>query len=215
MRSRTVTASSPYESLFWEESSPGSMRGLLTAALESFAEQGFHGTSTREIARKARMSPAALYAHFKSKEELLYRISIVLATKGLETLREAASVDGSVRDRLARVIRTHAAFHARMWTAARVANLELHALTPRHRRVIEDIYQKTKQVIHECVSSGVKAGEFEVDDISLTNVAIMSLVVSVCRWYSPEGVLSPDEVGERCAKLVMKMVAPSTRSPRQ
>jgi AcrR family transcriptional regulator len=48
---------------------------LLEAAVIAFAEKGFHGTTTRDIATAAGMSPAALYVHHKSKEELLYLIS--------------------------------------------------------------------------------------------------------------------------------------------
>ena len=48
---------------------------LLEAAVTAFAEKGFHATTTRDIAAAAGMSPAALYVHHKSKEELLHLIS--------------------------------------------------------------------------------------------------------------------------------------------
>jgi AcrR family transcriptional regulator len=48
---------------------------LLDAAIAAFAEKGSHGTTTRDVATAAGMSPAALYVHHRSKEELLYLIS--------------------------------------------------------------------------------------------------------------------------------------------
>ena len=48
---------------------------LLAAAIEAFAAKGLHGTTTRDIAAGAGMSPAALYVHHRSKEELLFLIS--------------------------------------------------------------------------------------------------------------------------------------------
>ena len=48
---------------------------LLEAAVASFAARGFHGTTTRDIAAGAGMSPAALYVHHRSKEELLHQIA--------------------------------------------------------------------------------------------------------------------------------------------
>ena len=54
---------------------------LLDAATAAFAEKGFHGTTTRDIATAAGMSSAALYVHHKSKEELLYLISRTGATR--------------------------------------------------------------------------------------------------------------------------------------
>jgi AcrR family transcriptional regulator len=48
---------------------------LLAAAVSAFAERGYHATTTRDIAAAAGMSPAALYVHHASKEELLYEIA--------------------------------------------------------------------------------------------------------------------------------------------
>ena len=45
---------------------------LLTAAVAAFGAKGFHATSTRDIARAASLSPAAVYVHHQSKEDLLY-----------------------------------------------------------------------------------------------------------------------------------------------
>lgn len=53
-------------------SSEGSMRDrILRVALELFTEQGYDGTSLREIAERLNVTKAALYYHFKSKEALL------------------------------------------------------------------------------------------------------------------------------------------------
>lgn len=44
---------------------------ILDAALVEFGEHGFGGSSTEKIARRAGLSQAGLYAHFKSKDEIL------------------------------------------------------------------------------------------------------------------------------------------------
>ena len=62
---------------------------LLEAAVIAFAEKGFHATTTRDIASAAGMSPAALYVHHKSKEELLYLISKDGHEHVLRLIREA------------------------------------------------------------------------------------------------------------------------------
>jgi AcrR family transcriptional regulator len=45
---------------------------ILLAAGKLFASQGYHGTSTREIARLADVSENTLFRHFVSKEELFW-----------------------------------------------------------------------------------------------------------------------------------------------
>src|ERR1700755_541895 len=48
-------------------------------ALELFAEQGYEKTSLREIAERLDVTKAALYYHFKTKEDILVSISDDLA----------------------------------------------------------------------------------------------------------------------------------------
>ena len=48
-----------------------SRQAIRSAALEAFAELGYHGASMAEIARRAGVSKALIYQHVPSKEELL------------------------------------------------------------------------------------------------------------------------------------------------
>src|SRR5262245_55489368 len=43
---------------------------ILTAAMELFAEKGFRGTTTRDLATQAEVNEAIIFRHFKNKEEL-------------------------------------------------------------------------------------------------------------------------------------------------
>ncbi|MFH9859146.1 TetR/AcrR family transcriptional regulator [Streptomyces sp. NPDC017202] len=56
-------------------------------ALELFAEQGYEKTSLREIAEHLQVTKAALYYHFKTKEEIIVSIFTDL-TKPIEDLIE-------------------------------------------------------------------------------------------------------------------------------
>jgi len=43
---------------------------ILDAAFHLFLEQGYHGSSMRQVAREAGITPAAIYNHFEGKEAL-------------------------------------------------------------------------------------------------------------------------------------------------
>lgn len=47
---------------------------LIAAASELFAERGFHGTTARDIARRARVNLAAGHYHCGSKKELYLEV---------------------------------------------------------------------------------------------------------------------------------------------
>ncbi|WP_371615138.1 TetR/AcrR family transcriptional regulator [Streptomyces sp. NBC_00454] len=191
----------------WSEVTPDAARRLLVAAVEAFAERGYHATTTRDIAGRAGMSPAALYIHYKTKEELLHRISRIGHDKALEILDTAASGPGTAAERLDVAVRAFVRWHAAHHTTARVVQYELDALGPEHRSEIVALRRQSDAAIRRILSDGVAAGEFDVPDVPGTTLAVLSLCIDVARWFSAEGRRTPDEVGALYAGLVLRMVA--------
>ncbi|MEV0491536.1 TetR/AcrR family transcriptional regulator [Streptomyces atratus] len=195
------------ESSPWGEVTPEAARRLLVAAVDAFAERGYHATTTRDIAGRAGMSPAALYIHYKTKEELLHRISRIGHDRALLLLEAAADSDGTASERLAGAVRSFVRWHAEQHTTARVVQYELDALGEEHRTEIVALRRKSDAVIRRIISEGVRAGEFDVPDIPGTTLAVLSLCIDVARWFSAQGSRTPDEVGDLYADLVLRMVA--------
>jgi AcrR family transcriptional regulator len=190
----------------WAEVSPEAARRLLVAAVDAFAERGYHATTTRDIAGRAGMSPAALYIHYKTKEELLHRISRIGHDRALGILRRAESDGGTSAERLAQVVRAFVRWHAEQHTTARVVQYELDALGPEHRPEIVALRRQSDAVVRRILEDGVRDGEFDVADIPGTTLAVLSLCIDVARWFNEEGSRSPAEVGELYAGLALKMV---------
>lgn len=191
----------------WAEVTPEAARRLLVAAVEAFAERGYHATTTRDIAGRAGMSPAALYIHFRTKEDLLYRISRIGHDSALELLSAAESADGTPSSRLAQAVRSFVCWHAERHTTARVVQYELDSLGEEHRREIVDLRRRTDGVVRRILQDGVRRGEFDVPDVPGTTLAVLSLCVDVARWFNGSGRLAADEVGTLYADLVLRMVA--------
>lgn len=62
------------ESLQDEEDMTEKQRRILESAIKIFAEKGFHGSSTSEIARDAGVAEGTIFRHFKTKKDLLYAL---------------------------------------------------------------------------------------------------------------------------------------------
>lgn len=190
----------------WAEVSPDAARRLLIAAVDAFAERGYHATTTRDIASRAGMSPAALYIHYKTKEELLHRISRLGHDKALAILRAAADGEGTAADRLSAAVRSFVRWHAGHHTTARVVQYELDALSAEHRAEIVVLRRLSDAAVREIINDGVRAGEFDVPDVPGTTLAVLSLCIDVARWFDVGGRRTPDEVGALYADLVLRMV---------
>ncbi|MDT9686513.1 TetR/AcrR family transcriptional regulator [Streptomyces sp. TRM76323] len=194
------------EDVPWGEVTPDAARRLLVAAVDAFAERGYHATTTRDIASRAGMSPAALYIHYKTKEELLHRISRIGHDKALRILEKAADGPGTAAERLADAVRSFVRWHAERHTTARVVQYELDALGPEHRAEIVALRRRTDAAVRRIIGEGVAAGEFDVPDVPGTTLAVLSLCIDVARWFNAQGSRTPDEVGALYADLVLRMV---------
>lgn len=179
---------------------------IRNAAIASFAEVGYGGTSTRQIAKRLNMSAAAMYPHYGSKEELLYAIALDGHRGVLEALRAADDATLDPTDRLKCVVAQFARWQAEHHELAKVVQYELHGLTPAHFRAIAAIRRDTTEVIAEVVRAGVDTGEFDVDDPGDVVLAISSLCVDVCRWFPSRSQRDPVALGATYARLAVRLV---------
>jgi len=190
-----------------ERSRAGATRArLFEAAARAFAEKGFHGTTTRDIATAAGMSPAALYVHHRSKEELLYLISRTGHERTLRLVREAAASSDDPVEALSRVVREFAVHHARENVRARVVNYELAALSPEHLAEIRGIRRAISREIRDLVERGTASGAFDTPDPRAAATALLSLGIDIARWYREEGDWTPEDVAERYVRIALRIV---------
>lgn len=191
----------------WRSVTPDAARRMLIAAAHAFAGKGYHATTTRDIASLAGMSPAAVYIHYRSKEELLFNISLVGHETSLKLLRSITGADPV--ERLHNAVKAFAGWHAEFHTTARVVQYELGALTPEHHAEVAELRRGIDQQMRSFIADGVAEGVFDVPDLRGATLAVLSLCIDVARWYQPGGKRTPDEIGALYADLVLRMVRPA------
>ncbi|MFE7189284.1 TetR/AcrR family transcriptional regulator [Kitasatospora sp. NPDC057541] len=179
---------------------------LLQAAVESFAERGFHATTTRDIATAAGMSPAALYIHYPSKAALLAEISRAGHAATLELVRTAAAGEGDPVTRMRCLVEEFTTWHARARTVGRVVNYELHALPQDAYGVVAALRLDIEREVSALIEAGVTAGAFEVAEVRTAARAVTSLGIDVSRWYTDRSSETPEELGRRYGELVLRML---------
>lgn len=179
---------------------------LWRAAVEAFAARGFHGTTTRDIATGAGMSPAALYVHHRSKEEVLYAISREGHLTALELCERALTSAPDPVDQLVRLVRDFVRHHAEHSTVARIVNYELAALDETHRGEIDRMRDRMDALVRELVERGCAQGAFRTDEPAMTAGAVLSMGIDVSRWYRADRGWSPDAVADHYCALALRMV---------
>lgn len=199
----------------WPEDLGEVARKLLTSAVRCFAANGYHATTTRDIAAGVGLSPAAMYVHFPTKELVLFKIVRSGHERALADLQtsEVAQSGDAVRT-LRVLISRYTAWHARHHVTARVAQYELSGLTAEHYEDILHLRHQTNEVFRHAVAKGVADSTFDQVDVNRVVRAMLSLAIDLIRWYRLDGSDHPDELGEFYADLALKMVtSPAAPAP--
>jgi AcrR family transcriptional regulator len=185
---------------------PDGYRRVFLAAVGAFSERGFHGTTTRDIAARAGMSPAALYVHFRSKEEVLYRIASSALDLTRDLMREAAEQPQRPPARLQAVVRALTMWLTCHHAIARVVLYQLDALTPEHLAEVRDKQRDVVRAVEQIVAEGMSTGEFAIADTRGAANAAVSLCVDVARWYRPGLWRTPEQVSALNAEAALRIV---------
>lgn len=199
-----MTTSTEHHEL-WGDAGPGSRR-ILEAALSAFAARGYHGASTRDIATAAGMSPAAVYAHHRTKADLLFAISLAGHRSALAAVERSVRGETTPVARIRALVHDYTAWHARNHLLARVVQYELNALPAEQRAAVVELRRRTEEFVRSEVRAGADAGAFRTPDVDGATLAILSLGVDVSRWYVPGGTHTPIDLGRRYAGLVLAML---------
>jgi AcrR family transcriptional regulator len=190
----------------FDDVQPKNSQRLLLAAITAFARHGFHGTTTREIAAIAGLSPAALYTHYPTKASLFYEISLVGHRYILELTKEALAGDDDPAEKISRLVRASVMYHAEEVTLTRVVNSEFRgALDRRSLKIILGMRHEISDRVRAVVEEGVAAGLFSVPDVHTATVAMLRLM-DVSPWYNAAGLMNPEELADAFRSLILAML---------
>jgi AcrR family transcriptional regulator len=207
---RRRTGTLDHNAGLWAHIEPESSRLLLLSALDAFLARGFHAATTREIAERAGMSPAAVYVHWKAKHDLLFEISRIGHRAVLDVVEQALEqAPGDPEVRVHSFVSAFATWHAENHALARVIQYEFKKLPRRQFRQIVEIRARFEELMRDELDGGVAAGVFDVTDLDGTTLAVLSLCIDLARWYEPSPEHSSAQaIGELYAGLVLRMLRP-------
>ena len=82
-------------------------RKILDEAVQLFKEKGYMGSSVRDLATTLNIKAASLYAHIRSKEEILEWICFGIAQDFFVELQEVQKTEVNPKDKLNLFIDKH------------------------------------------------------------------------------------------------------------
>jgi len=152
---------------------------ILKVATELFADQGFKGTTTRQIADRAGVNEAIIFRHFPTKEELYWAVIEHKCQEGhgRKIVRDRLAGSGSHHEIFAGIAEDFLRSRERDFTLGRLllfTALENHRLSHRFfRSHIAELYEELAQYIRQ----QIEAGKFRKVDPLLAARGFWGMVV--------------------------------------
>ncbi len=176
---------------------------IIDAAARVFAERGFHGATTQDIADVLGIKQASLYYYFSSKEAALELVCL----KGVEGFFEAAKAiaarPDTARKRLSLLINSHLSPLLDRRDYVKVFLNERQHLPSESRRRIGRWSRGLERIFEEVIKDGVAKGEFRADlDTRLATLAILGMCNAASSWQRKEN-FAIDEIGAEFAHLAI------------
>ena len=119
-------------------------QAAIRAAAAIFAEKGFHGASTRDIAEHLGIRQGSLYYYFKSKEEALGEVCHLGIRDYVRRMEAIAGNDQPFEAKLMATITSHLSSYREKNEALKVYNDERLYLPKEKRRTLKELGSRSR-----------------------------------------------------------------------
>ena len=176
---------------------------VLVAAVQLFAEYGYHAAPLRDIARMAGIQAASIYYHYANKQALLVEIMethMQRLNASLERiLREQSDPQQRLRAAIANHIRLHTTYKAEFF----IIDTEIRALEGEHRAQIVALRDHYEVLLQDLLRDGMERGAFYHNDVKVASYAIIAMCTEVATWFRLSGRLPVQQVIDIYSRMII------------
>ena len=163
-------------------------RQIVDASVQLFIAKGFHGTTTREIARATGISNGLLYEYVRSKEDVLYLVCDAIHAEVEQGVAEALQKASGGRDVLRAMIREYFLVCDRMSDHILLIYQETKTLPPHwQKKVLENEVRLTNIFVGALTKlvSSAELPRMDKESIKLIahNIVVLGHMWTFRRWY--------------------------------
>ncbi|MBM4339910.1 MAG: TetR/AcrR family transcriptional regulator [Deltaproteobacteria bacterium] len=169
---------------------------IIEAATGLFYEFGYQKASLRDIAARVGVTQAAIYYHFRNKEEILYTIIEQSSNNLMFKLRDCMAGNGDPIKKLKDAIAKHIVSIKTERKGAKIIiedkrflGGELHKLVKEKEKAVYHLYKNQLEVLQ-------KNNLIKECDLTAATYGILGMINWLYHWYRPEKNLSIEQLAE-------------------
>lgn len=163
-------------------------RQIIDAAVQLFIQNGFHKTTTRQIARAAGFSIGSLYEYITSKEDILYLVCAAIHAEVERGVSEAMARATGGRRSLAEVIREYFLVCHRMSDHILLIYQETQSLPSQWRKKVLENEVRITGIFVNVLAHLISTGDLpHLSDRSIElvahNISVLGHMWTFRRWF--------------------------------
>jgi AcrR family transcriptional regulator len=179
---------------------------IISTAVDLFHNYGLSKTTLEAVAKKMNVTKPFIYSHFKSKDDLLAEICSRGIRASLDVLNRVVQSEGTPTEKVRAMARDFMLAVIENQGHIAIYTREEKHMSKESRDNINKMRREFDRKICELLDAGVASGEFVVDDVHLASLSIGGLISWSYVWYRAGGRLTPVEVANKVADLVLAMI---------
>lgn len=175
----------------------------IRAAAAVFAEKGFHGASTRDIAQRMGIQQGSLYYYFKSKEEALGEVCLFGIEDYVRRMDYIYKSDQPFEAKLMATITSHLSSYRERNEALKVHNDERLYLPAEKRKKLKKLGSHYRRRLEGIFEEGAKSGALrESIDCHFAAQAVIGLCNAWGDMIVRDAEMNLSDIIYRCADLL-------------
>jgi TetR/AcrR family transcriptional regulator, cholesterol catabolism regulator len=176
----------------------------IKSAAAVFADKGFHGASTRDIAERLGIKQGSLYYYFASKEEALGEVCQYGIEDYVQRMEQIAESDQPFEAKLLATLTSHLSSYREKNEALKVYNDERLYLPEEKRRLLKQRGSRYRQLLEGIFEAGIR--ERVIRDSIDCHFAAQA-VIGICNAWGDIIVRDRDldifDVIQKCTDLLL------------
>jgi len=165
----------------------GGREAILDTSAKLFSQHGYKEVSIRDIAQACGMTNAALYYHFKNKEDLFLAMLQRDHEQTLAALRKAAAGPGDLREDLKRLVAQYAAIGCERRQSFQTLRRDLSNVEDvRGHKLFAEMRSSFMRPLEERLAQAQADGEIQAGDTRLYARLLHGLIIALTHEGQPD-----------------------------
>ncbi|QEC49736.1 TetR/AcrR family transcriptional regulator [Baekduia soli] len=177
---------------------------VVDAAAHVFAVRGYERTTIDDIVQATGLTRGGLYHYISGKKDLLVASHERYLRPLLETCEEIGARGDAPGEELRALVREMMRLHAAFPDHVAVFLNEWRSIheEPEWAQLRRD-RRAFERIVHRVLERGSAEGDFVVDDVRLTLLALMGMVNYSYQWLDPKGRVDVDDIADRFCDIFL------------